>query len=480
MTKPPQPFQADVVLPCLDEAEALPWVLERMPPGFRAIVVDNGSTDGSAELARSLGALVVSEPRRGFGAACHTGLLAATAEYVCFCDCDASLDPAELPFLLDPVRDGSADLVLGRRRPTTRGAWPLHARLANAELARRLRARTHAELHDLGPMRVARRRRLLDLGLGDRRSGYPLEMVLAADAAGMRIAEREVAYLPRAGRSKVTGTLRGTRQAIHDMGAMLAAPAPTLMVLAKSPVPGRVKTRLSPACTPEQAAALAEAALADTLETLGRVPAGRRVLVLEGAPGRWLPPGWEVLPQAGGGLDVRLAQAFAAVAGEAPALLVGMDTPQLSARTLAEALSPAGRTGVDAWFGPAVDGGFWTLGLARPSAELARQLLLGVPMSTATTGAVLRGRLAAAGLRVAALPALTDVDTVAEAAEVAELAPHTRFAETWRMVSRTVLSPTAVTGPAMTTPAMTTPAMSTPARSRNAMSAMSAPGGSAR
>jgi glycosyltransferase A (GT-A) superfamily protein (DUF2064 family) len=475
MTKPHQPPQADVVLPCLDEAEALPWVLERMPPGFRAIVVDNGSTDGSAELARSLGALVVSEPRRGFGAACHAGLLAATAEYVCFCDCDASLDPAELPSLLGPVRDGSADLVLGRRRPTTRGAWPLHARLANAELARRLRARTHAPLHDLGPMRVARRRRLLDLGLGDRRSGYPLEMVLAADAAGMRIAEQEVAYLPRAGRSKVTGTLRGTRQAIHDMGAMLAAPAPTLMVLAKSPVPGRVKTRLSPACTPEQAAALAEAALADTLETLGRVPAGRRVLVLEGAPGRWLPPGWEVLPQAGGGLDVRLAQAFAAVAGETagdrtPALLVGMDTPQLSARMLAEALSPAGRTGVDAWFGPAADGGFWTLGLARPSAELARQLLLGVPMSTSTTGAVLRDRLAAAGLRVAALPTLTDVDTVAEAAEVAELAPHSRFADTWHAVSPTVMSTTA----------MSTTGMSTTTLSTAALSTMSVPGGAAR
>ena len=437
MTNPHQPLQADaprvdVVLPCLDEAEALPWVLDRMPPGFRAIVVDNGSTDGSADLARSLGALVVSEPRRGFGAACHAGLLAATAEYVCFCDCDASLDPAELPSLLGPVRDGTADLVLGRRRPTARGAWPLHARLANAELARRLRARTRAPLHDLGPMRAARRERLLDLGLGDRRSGYPLETVLAADAAGMRITEREVAYRPRAGRSKVTGTLRGTRQAIHDMGVLLAAPAPTLLVLAKSPVPGRVKTRLSPACTPEQAAALAEAALADTLETLGRVPAGRRVLVLEGAPGRWLPAGWEVLPQAGGGLDVRLAQAFAAVAGDAPALLVGMDTPQLSARTLAEALTPAARTGVDAWFGPAVDGGFWTLGLARPDAELARQLLLGVPMSSATTGAVLRARLAGAGLRVAVLPALTDVDTVAEAAEVAELAPHTRFAGTWR------------------------------------------------
>ena len=141
------PSAVDVVLPCLDEVAALPWVLERMPDGYRAVVVDNGSTDGSAELARSLGALVVHEPRRGFGAACHTGLLAATAEFVCFCDCDASLDPAELPDLVAAVRAGRADLVLGRRRPTGRGAWPVHARLANAELARRLRARTGTALH---------------------------------------------------------------------------------------------------------------------------------------------------------------------------------------------------------------------------------------------------------------------------------------------------------------------------------------------
>ena len=423
---------ADVVLPCLDEAEALPWVLSRMPDGYRAIVVDNGSTDGSAQLARSLGARVVSEPRRGFGAACHAGLLAATAEYVCFCDCDASLDPAELPRLLDLVRDGRADLVFGRRRPTERGAWPAHARLANAELARRLRARTGADLHDLGPMRAARRDRLLTLGLGDRRSGYPLETVLSASAAGMRIEERDVAYRPRAGRSKVTGTLRGTRQAIHDMRRVLAAPQPTLLVLAKSPRPGRVKTRLTPVCTPEQAARLAEAALSDTLGVLGRVPAGRRVLVLDGSPGRWLPPGWDVTPQCGGGLDARLAGAFGSVPGDAPALLVGMDTPQLDARVLGEALSAAARAGVDAWFGPAVDGGFWALGLARPSAELARRLLLGVPMSVPETGAALRSRLAEAGLSVAELPALTDVDTVADAAEVALLAPGSRFAAAWR------------------------------------------------
>lgn len=428
-----------MVLPCLDEAAALPWVLRRIPAGWRPIVVDNGSTDGSAELARELGATVVHEQRRGFGAACHAGLLAATAELVCFMDCDGSLDPAQLHQVTGPVQDGSADLVLGRRQPTVRGAWPLHARVANAELARRLRARTGAPLHDLGPMRAARREQLLALGLGDRRSGYPLEMVLAASAAGLRIAETAVDYLPRSGRSKVTGTLRGTRQAIRDMRTVLAAPPPTLLVLAKSPVPGRVKTRLTPPYSPEQAAALAEAALADTLAELSRVPAGRRLLVLDGEPGPWLPPGWQVAPQCEGGLDERLAAAFALAPPDAPALLVGMDTPQLRGELLAAPLSAAARAGVDAWYGPATDGGFWAFGLARPDAALAARLLLGVPMSTERTGAVLLERLAHAGLMVRQLPWLTDVDTAASAAEVAAVAPDGRFAECWRSLSGRVV-----------------------------------------
>ncbi|GAB2724464.1 hypothetical protein GCM10010442_52210 [Kitasatospora kifunensis] len=428
------------MLPCLDEALALPWVLGRIPPGWRAIVVDNGSRDGSAELARSLGATVVAEPRRGFGAACHAGLSTATAELVCFLDCDGSLDPAQLPRVVGPVADGTADLVLGRRRPVTAGAWPAHARFANAVLARRLRARTGAPLHDLGPMRAARRERLLALGLGDRRSGYPLEMVLAASAAGMRITETPVDYLPRAGRSKVTGTVRGTRQAVRDMRAVLAAPAPTLLVIAKAPVPGRVKTRLTPPWTPQQAAVLAQAALTDTLETLTTVPAGRRLLVLDGEPGAWLPPGWQVVPQACGGLDERLAAAFAQaarLAPTAPALLVGMDTPQLTAPMLAEPLAAVRRAGVDAWYGPATDGGFWALGLARPTAQLARRLLLGVPMSSADTGATLLGRLAEAGLTVAHLPALTDVDTARDAREVASAVPHGRFAACLHALDRT-------------------------------------------
>jgi len=212
----------DVILPCLDEAPALPWVLGRMPAGFRPIVVDNGSADGSAALARSLGATVVREPRRGFGAAAHAGLLAATAGLVSFCDCDGSLDPRQLPRLAAPLLAGQADLVLGRRVPARRDVWPLPARLANRELARRVRRRTGVPLRDLGPMRAGGRAALLGLNLEDRRFGYPLEMVLSAVAAGWRLAEVEVAYLPRIGKSKVTGTVRGSVRTVRDMSRVLA------------------------------------------------------------------------------------------------------------------------------------------------------------------------------------------------------------------------------------------------------------------
>ncbi|AZM92367.1 glycosyltransferase family 2 protein [Streptomyces sp. W1SF4] len=217
-------ISVDVVLPCLNEAGALPWVLARIPAGWRALVVDNGSTDGSAHLARALGATVVQEPRRGFGAACHAGLLAAEAEYVCFCDCDASLDPGLLSGFVRAVAAGEADLVLGRRRPRGRGAWPAHARAGNLALARMLRRRTGLRLHDLGPLRATRREDLLRLELTDRRSGYPLQMVVRAADAGWRVREEDVPYLPRSGRSKVTGTWRGTWQAVRDMRAVLAEP----------------------------------------------------------------------------------------------------------------------------------------------------------------------------------------------------------------------------------------------------------------
>jgi glycosyltransferase involved in cell wall biosynthesis len=211
----------DVILPVLNERAAIPWVLERMPASYDPIVVDNGSTDGSGELAASLGARLVVEPVPGFGAACFAGLTAAGSDVVCFMDCDASFDPRELPRVADPVSAGEVGLMLGARRPVARGAWPLHARLANTVLAAELRRRTKVPLRDLGPMRAAPREALLALGLRDRRFGWPLEMVLRASAAGWTIREVGVSYHPRDGKSKVTGTVRGTARAIRDMTDLL-------------------------------------------------------------------------------------------------------------------------------------------------------------------------------------------------------------------------------------------------------------------
>ncbi|WP_340374918.1 DUF2064 domain-containing protein [Streptomyces sp. SS7] len=191
----------------------------------------------------------------------------------------------------------------------------------------------------------------------------------------------------------------------------------TLLVIAKEPRPGRVKTRLTPPFTPREAATLAEAALVDTLRTVAATPARRRVLVLDGSPGPWLPPGFDVVPQCAGGLDERLAAAFAGCDG--PALLIGMDTPQVT-----PALLTVDFADCDAYVGPAEDGGFWALGLAHPDPELLR----GVPMSTPTTGAAQRERLAVAGLRVRELPRLRDVDTADDAEAVAAAAPGSRFA----------------------------------------------------
>jgi len=198
--------------------------------------------------------------------------------------------------------------------------------------------------------------------------------------------------------------------------------APTLVVIAKEPLPGRSKTRLCPPLEPEQAAAVAEAALADTLAAVAAAPARRRVLALEGSPGDWLPPGFDVVPQPGGGLGGRLAAAFEAAG--APTLIVGMDTPQLTPALLERAAAVLSEDGVDAVLGPAADGGYWTVGLRRPVAGAFD----GVPMSTPRTQAAQRARLAELGLAVRGLPLLRDVDTIDDAHAVATHSPRTRFA----------------------------------------------------
>ena len=214
-------FGVDVVLPCLDEAAALPGVLAGLPPGYRAIVVDNGSHDGSPGVAAAHGAKVVDEPRRGYGAAVHTGLENATADIVCFADADGSLDLAELPRLVAAVVDG-ADLAVGRRVPVSRAAWPWHARAGNTVLSLLLRSRG-LPVRDIAPLRAVRRRELLALGVADRAFGYPLELLVKAQRAGWAVQEFDVTYRERAQgtKSKVSGSVRGTLRAVRDFGRVL-------------------------------------------------------------------------------------------------------------------------------------------------------------------------------------------------------------------------------------------------------------------
>jgi len=213
----------DVVIPCRDEAAALPIVLASLPEGWQAIVVDNGSSDGTAEVARTLGARVVDEPRMGYGAAVHAGMLASEAEYVAVIDGDASMRLPELVPMLDLVRAGDVTMAIGRRRPSSRGVWPWHARAGTKTLAWWIRRRSEFPIHDLAPMRVCRREDLLALGVEDRRFGYPLELMLRASKSGWTVREIDVAYDRRAAgtTSKVSGSVKGTARVIRDFARVL-------------------------------------------------------------------------------------------------------------------------------------------------------------------------------------------------------------------------------------------------------------------
>ena len=212
-----------LILPCLDEAPALRTVLPRVPAGIQVLVVDNGSTDGTADVARSLGARVVQELRRGYGAAVHAGIEASETELVAVMDGDGSFHAPDLLPLIDDVARGRATMAVGRRRPVRRGIWPWHARLGNRLVIGILRSRTGFRLHDIAPARVCRREDLLALGVEDRRFGYPLELMSRAASAGWRIVEHDLPYHPRARgtRSKVSGSVRGTVRTARDFLAVL-------------------------------------------------------------------------------------------------------------------------------------------------------------------------------------------------------------------------------------------------------------------
>lgn len=199
------PDLVTVVLPCLNEEESLPGVLAAIPAGYRALVVDNNSTDDTAGVAVRHGAAVVVEKRPGYGSAVHAGVVAASTPVVAVIDADGSMDPADLPRLVAALDDG-ADLAIGRRRPVRGLQWPWVARVGTVVMSWRLRTRHGLPVHDIAPMRVARREDLLNLGVADRRSGYPLELLVRAAAAGWRVVEFDVDYGPRTGgTSKVSG-----------------------------------------------------------------------------------------------------------------------------------------------------------------------------------------------------------------------------------------------------------------------------------
>ncbi|MGE2719385.1 glycosyltransferase family 2 protein [Mycolicibacterium celeriflavum] len=211
-----------VVLPCLNEAQSLPGVLAAIPDGYRPLVVDNNSTDGTAQVASEHGAQVVTEKRPGYGSAVHAGVVAATTPVVAVLDADGSLDPGDLPAMVDELHRG-ADMVIGRRRAVAGLKWPWHARLGTAAVCWRLRRRHGLAVHDIAPMRVTRRDALLDLGVTDRRSGYPLELLVRAADAGWRVVERDVDYRARTGgKSKVSGSVRGSVVAAYDFWRVIS------------------------------------------------------------------------------------------------------------------------------------------------------------------------------------------------------------------------------------------------------------------
>ncbi len=417
-----------VVVPALDEEHALPGVLDAIPQwADRVIVVDNGSTDRTADVARAGGATVVLEPRRGYGRACLAGIkLAVDADIIVFLDADGSSDPAQMAAIVDPIALGRFDLVLGSRMlgRSEAGAMTPPQRFGNMLAPALIRGLWGVVFTDLGPFRAVGSAALRRLCMDDQDFGWTVQMQVRAVQAGLRCLEVPVDYARRkAGRSKISGTVRGVMGAGSKILSVIARerlrPAVRrpvlrgrLAVMTKFPTPGTVKTRLIPHLGAEGAADLHARMVARTLhmsaDLCARMPIETEVWVAGSSAADFrarFGPHVVVRTQPAGTLGDRLVAAFEGMLAKSPAAVaIGTDCPAIAPEVLWRAFDSL-RTH-DVVLGPATDGGYYLIGMQRP----APQLFAGVEWSTSAVLAQTLARAAASGLTVDMLAPLGDVD----------------------------------------------------------------------
>lgn len=416
-----------LILPALNEAEAIGKVLADVPDWVDDIVVvDNGSTDGTGDVATGAGARVVREPRRGYGRACLAGLAAAgPCDIVVFLDADYSDHPDEMDRLVAPIARGQADMVIGSRTlgRHERGSFTLPQRFGNALACRLMNLLWRTRHTDLGPFRAIRRTALRSLRMRDETYGWTVEMQIKAARAGLRVREAPVSYRPRIGISKISGTVRGVVGAgwkiLSTLARYAVSPAPVrtardrLIVFSRYPLPGRAKTRLIPALGPLGAAGLQRAMTRETINTArqARAETGTDVEVRYAGGEwrkmrRWLGPGVRFAPQGAGDLGQRMRRAFedAFGAGCRRAVVVGTDCPELTEKDIADALAALDEK--DLVLGPSTDGGYWLLGLRRPA-----DVFEGIEWSTESVTERTLALAEREGLSVHRLTEHTDVDT---------------------------------------------------------------------
>jgi len=410
-----------VIIPARNEAAALEHVLREIPRSHvqEVFVVDNGSTDATADVARQGGARVVSEPVAGYGRACLAGLAALddTTDVVVFMDGDRSDYPEDLPLLLAPISEGRADLVIGSRTAhAQRGSLTPQQRFGNWLACRLLRWLYGVRYTDLGPFRAIRRDALRRLQMRDQAFGWTVEMQAKAAQVGLRAVEVPVRYRPRIGRSKISGTLSGTVRAGWGILSTIARVALAsrrnrrLLVFLKEPVPGQVKTRLAADLGADAACEVYRACVELTLQRLASYC--KETLLYLDQPSRrpnapaWLSNRWAVRPQQGCDLGERLAEATqtAFARGVQRVVVIGTDSPWLQPSDIEQAFAALAEA--DVVVGPADDGGYYLIGLARPLPALFEDISWSTPQVCAQTLA----RAGTLGLRVTVLPQRYDLD----------------------------------------------------------------------